>query len=290
MRQSRVLPEILTLDPVNDHQRIVFLSTRYDFPFDTTRALEFALFRTYAVPSVAALLDRTGEFRARPQRRYDDTDIIVSELMEWGCDGDRGRRALRRMNQLHGRFDISNDDYLYVLSTFVYEPVRWNARFGWRPLCERERLGYFHFWRAVGGRMGIKEIPADYDAFEQFNRDYEQRHFRYTEASRRVGTATRELFAGWFPAPLRPLVRDAIHAMLDDPLRDAFGFPRPSAPMRRLAPAVMQARAGLLRHLPARRTPSYRTGMKHRAHPNGYVIEELGPPDGDGSESGTARS
>ena len=46
------------------------------------------------------LLDRTGEFRQRSQKRYDDTDIIVSELMEWGYDSDRGKRALRRMNQL----------------------------------------------------------------------------------------------------------------------------------------------------------------------------------------------
>ena len=36
-----------------------------------------------------------------------------------------------------------------MLSTFVYEPIRWNARFGWRPLVEQERLATFHFWRAV---------------------------------------------------------------------------------------------------------------------------------------------
>src|ERR671928_1346179 len=112
MPRQRVLDEIRRLDPVRDHQRIVFLSTRYDFPFDTTRALEFALFRTFCVPTVSALLDHTGEFAARPQKRYDDTDIIVSELMEWGYDSERGKRALRRMNQIHGRFQIANDDFL----------------------------------------------------------------------------------------------------------------------------------------------------------------------------------
>src|SRR5947208_29922 len=103
MGRFRILKKIRTLDPVKDHQRIVFLSTCYEFPFDTTRSLEFALYRTYCVPSISALLDRTGEFAARPQKRYDDTDLIVSELMEWGYDSDRGKRALRRMNQLHGR-------------------------------------------------------------------------------------------------------------------------------------------------------------------------------------------
>src|SRR5688500_2216569 len=99
---SRLLAEIRRLDPQRDHQRIVFLSTRLEFPFDTTRALEFALFRTFAVPSVSALLDQTQEFAQRPQRRYDDTDLLVSELMEHGYDSERGRRALRRINQLHG--------------------------------------------------------------------------------------------------------------------------------------------------------------------------------------------
>src|SRR5436190_2800790 len=158
MAGYKILNDIRSLDPVKDHLRIVYLSTCFEFPFDTTRALEFALYRTYCVPSVSALLDQTSEFAARPQKRYDDTDLIVSELMEWGYDSERGKRALRRMNQIHGRFAIANSDFLYVLSTFVFEPIRWNARFGWRLMCEREKLGMFHFWRQVGQPMNIKDI------------------------------------------------------------------------------------------------------------------------------------
>src|SRR5262249_24182232 len=175
MPRSRVLGEILRLDPLTDHQRIVFLSTRHDFPFDTTRSLEFALFRTFCVPSIGALLDRTSEFFGRAQKRYDDTDIIVSELMERGYDSQRGNRALRRMNQLHGRFIIANDDFLYFLSTFIYEPIRWNARFGWRPMCANEKFALFHFWREVGRRMNIRDIPEDYEEFERFNAEYERK-------------------------------------------------------------------------------------------------------------------
>ncbi len=277
MSRYAVLHAIRRLDPVRDHQRIVFLSTRYDFPFDTARALELALFRTFAVPSIAALLDHTGEFGRRPQKRYDDTDRIVSELMEWGYDSDRGRRALGRMNQLHGRFAIANDDFRYVLSTFVFEPIRWNARFGWRRLCAQERLGYFHFWREVGRRMGIRDVPADYAAFERLNREYERRHFGLTEASRRVGTATRELFVGWFPRPLAPLVRTAIHALLEEPLLEAFGFPQPSPLARRLASAGLHWRGRVLAFLPARRRPLLRTERPCHTYPDGYVIEKLGP-------------
>jgi hypothetical protein len=280
MSRYAILNTIRQLDPVADHQRIVFLSSCFEFPFDTTRALEFALFRTFAVPSISALLDRTGEFGRAAQKRYDDTDIIVSELMEWGYDSDRGKRALRRMNQMHGRFQIPNEDFLYVLSTFIFEPIRWNARFGWRPMCEQERLGFFHFWRAVGQRMNIKEIPTDYDVYERFNREYEQQHYAFTEANRRVGSATRELFVSWFPRLFAPLVRSAIHALLDDSLITAFGFPRPSRFMRWLVPGSLRLRGGLLRFLPPRRKPRLRTEMKHPTYPEGYTIEQLGPIEG----------
>jgi hypothetical protein len=279
MFRSPVLEEICSLEPEKDHQRIIFLSTRIDFPFDTTRALEFALFRTFSVPRIAALLDKTGEFARRAQKRYDDTDIIVSELIEHGYDSPRGRAALRRMNQLHGRFTIANEDFLYVLSTFVYEPIRWNRRFGWRLMCSQERLAMFYFWREVGRRMNLKELPSAYDSFERYNVEYEQAHFRFTEANHRVGAATRELFASWFPHLTRPLVRRVIYAMLDDPLIKAFGFPQPSRAMRHLVASGLKTRALCLRWLPRRRRPLLRTEMRQRTYPDGYQIERLGPSE-----------
>jgi len=276
MRRS-VLAEIEALDPATQHERIVFLSTCMDFPFDTTRALEFALFRSFSVPSIAALLDRTGEFGARAQKRYDDTDLIVSEMLEWGYSSDRGARALARMNAIHGRFHIANTDFLYVLSTFVFEPIRWNARFGWRPMVEAERLGLFHFWRQVGRRMGIARIPATIGRLEDYNLDFEFRHFRFTEANARVGTATVNLFASWAPRPFAPLVRRAIYALLDDPCRTAFGFPAPSHIERDLAAGALRLRARIAGWLPARRHPRLRTAMPHPTYPEGYTIEALGP-------------
>ncbi|HEU4342890.1 MAG TPA: oxygenase MpaB family protein [Candidatus Binatia bacterium] len=278
MPRYTVLETIRKLDPEKDHQGIVFLSACHDFPFDTTRALEFALFRTFCVPRISTLLDRTGEFRDRAQKRYDDTDLIVSELMEWGYDSERGKRALRRMNQLHGRFAIANEDFLYVLSTFIYEPIRWNVRFGWRLMCEQERLGYFYFWREVGGRMNIREIPPQYDAFERFNRQYERQNYRFTPSNQRVGAATRELFVGWFPRFLSPLVRSTIYALLDEPVLAAFGFPKPSRPTRWIVEKALRLRAAVARFLPARRRPRLRTEIRHPSYPSGYVIEQLGPP------------
>ncbi|MBI3897278.1 MAG: DUF2236 domain-containing protein [Gammaproteobacteria bacterium] len=274
-------PHTADLDPRTHCQAIAQRLGCFDFPWDTTRALELALFRTFAAPRIGALLHATGEFEARPQKRYDDTDLIVSEIVEHGFDSDRGRRAIARMNAIHGRFQIRNEDFLYVLSTFMFEPIRWNARFGWRRMSEYERLGWFWFWRNIGERMHLQDLPNDYATFERYNIDYEAKHFRFTDANQRVALATRAMFAGWFPRPLQPLVRRSINALLDDALLRAFGL----APAPRWWVATidrsLRLRARALRWLPPRKQPRLRTRIPRADYPQGYRIESLGPPPSD---------
>ncbi|MGQ0602563.1 MAG: oxygenase MpaB family protein [Anaerolineales bacterium] len=278
MPRDTITAHIAQLDPERDHQEIVRLISEYEFPFDTTRSLEFALFRTYAVPSVAELLARTGEFSRAPQKRYDDTDLILSELYEHGYDSERGRRALRRMNQQHGRYSIANEDFLYVLSTFVFETPRWVGCFGYRPMTDNEKLALFFFWRELGNRMNIQNIPEQREELERFNREYEAAHFSYTESVRQVGDATCALFLGWFlPKALYPLGRPFLYTLMDDALLAAFRYPTPPAWLRGLVQGALQLRGRLIRWLPPRTRPRLRTAQPHRTYPNGYVIEDLGP-------------
>jgi hypothetical protein len=271
------LRTILALDPERDAQRIVRIDTVYEFPFDTTRSLEFALFRTFASPAVSRLLDETREFALRAQRRYDDTDLILSTIVEAGYDSSEGRRAIRRMNRLHGRFEIANEEFLYVLSTFVFEPIRWNERFGWRRFVEHEQLAWFHYWREVGRRMAIEEIPERYEDFRRFNADYERASFRFADTNARVAEASRDMFLAWFPGLPRRLGAHAIAALMDDRLRAALGFPRAPRAVVLAVEAGLRARSGVVRVLPPRTRPKLRTRMRHRTYPHGYEIEALGP-------------
>jgi hypothetical protein len=273
------LTEILQLDPERDHQRIMFLCAAHEFPFDMVRSLEFALFRTFAVPSIGALLDRTGEFSQRAQKRYDDTDLIMSQIYEYGYDSERGRAALAHMNSIHGRFKIANDDFRYVLSTFILEPMRWIDRFGWRRMVEQERQGLYYFWREVGKRMGIQDIPPSLAAYERFNVEYEQTRFRYSDASRRIAAATRDMLLAWFlPKLLWPLGEPFVYALMDERLCTAFNFPQPSRGMRTLVEGTLRLRARAVRWLPERRQPLLRSSLPHRSYPHGYSTAELGPP------------
>ncbi|EXI65641.1 MAG: hypothetical protein AW08_03012 [Candidatus Accumulibacter adjunctus] len=264
-------------DDGGDCQQVVRHLATVVFPWDTTRALELALFRSFASARIGGLLHATGEFEQRPQKRYDDTDLIVSEIIENGFDSRRGQRAIERMNEVHARFRIANEDFLYVLSTFIFEPLRWNERFGWRRMSDAERLAWFRFWREVGERMQILGIPATLADFAAFSSEYEGRNFRPLAACRQVALATREMFAGWFPAPLRPLVRRSIHALLDPPLLLALDLQPAPRWLQRTVEAALRGRARLLRWLPRRRQPKLRTRVARTAYPCGYDIATLGP-------------
>ena len=165
-----------------------------------------------------------------------------------------------------------------MLSAFTFEPIRWVDRFGWRPMAEQEKLAQYYSWREVGRRMNIKDIPESINAFERYNIEYEREHFVYSDANRRVAITTRDLFLGWFlPRRLYGLGKPFIYAMLDDPLLEAFGFPKPSLRLRRLVHGLLRGRARMLRLLPERKRPKLLTGPRKPTYPKGYRIEELGP-------------
>jgi len=71
-------------------------------------------------------------------RRYVDTGVLIRDFTSSPFDSTRHATALARMNWLHSRYDISNDDMLYTLSVFVTCPQRWLERFEWRELTELE--------------------------------------------------------------------------------------------------------------------------------------------------------
>jgi hypothetical protein len=275
--RDAVLQEIRRLDPLKDHQRIAFLTSLHEFPWDTTRSLELALFRAFAVAKGTALLAGTGEFTERTQKRYDDTVLLLAELLEHGYDSQRGKAALRRINQMHGRYAIPNDEFLYVLSTFVFEPIRWNERFGWRPLLREEKLASFHFWREIAKRMAIRDVPDDYETFERYYDEFAIKNYRYAPENRALAVATRDLLLGWYlPRPLWPFGRPFVHALMDDRLLAAVGLPRPHPVMRKAMERAVRLRGRIVRRLPPRRAPRLITRRRHPTYPSGYSIEELG--------------
>ncbi|MFF3782300.1 oxygenase MpaB family protein [Streptomyces sp. NPDC001933] len=277
MKRYDRLKEIQRLDPERDFLRIYRIMATYEFPWDITRALELALYRTYAVPSIGRLLARTAELTDRSQKRYDDTALLLDTVLEHGFDSDPGRTALRRINQMHRSYDISNDEMRYVLCTFVVTPKRWLDSYGWRRLSDHELRACAAYYRVLGAHMGIKELPQTYGEFERTLDTCEAEHFGWDEGGRRVSDATLGLMSSWYPRPLAPAARKFALALLDDSLLRAFRYERPGAAVRSLTHGALRLRAHAVRLLPPRSTPHYaRQNPEIKGYPDGYEVSGLG--------------
>ncbi|GAB3902421.1 oxygenase MpaB family protein [Larkinella knui] len=277
-RNPAVRRELRQLDPERDYQRMVQLLVGYEFPFDITRALELALFHTYASPRTSALLMRTGEFEKHGQKRYDDTGILIAWFMQYGLNTETGLRAITHMNRLHGFYSIPNEDFLLVLSTFIFYPINWINRYGWRKLTTAEERAFFLFFREVGQRMNLTDIPETIEDLKAFTDAYEAEHFRYADSNRQVADSTVRIVEGWFPKPLRFAVKPVFSALINDKLREAFGYRRPAAWFCNLLEGSFWLRKWPLRWITFKPYPMLVENTVHRSYKNGLpAIEELGP-------------
>ncbi|MCP9928343.1 dephospho-CoA kinase [Cyanobium sp. CH-040] len=251
------------------------------FPWDITRSLELALLKTFCLPSISGLLSRTGEFSERPRKRYDDTGLMVAELLRHGPDSPAGAAVISRMNRIHGAYAISNDDFLYVLSTFVAEPIRWLERHGWRPLGPAEQQALFRFWRHVGARMGIGAIPASLEGLLALNTQVERELFRPAESNRIVSEATLAMLLDDWPAPLRPAVRGVLQAVVEPELAAPLGWPAAPGALRSLVRTGLRLRSRLLNRWQRLRPPRGSRFYSERPTPSygeRFRLEQLGPP------------
>src|SRR5271165_369124 len=268
-------------EPVVAAEKTVWRLTFVEFPWDINKALEFALLRTYAVPAISGLLARTGEFERRTARRYDDTALLIREVLRNGLDSDRARRSFARIDAMHGRFQISPDDYLYVLSNFTFSPIDWLEAFGRRPMTEEERQDWFLFWNEFGRRMGISGLFETIDHFRAFARDFESRRCVYAPTNRLIAEQTIDLVLATYHVPraLRPSARPVALAICEPPLVATLGFPQPPPVLRAIVGGALRLRKRALGLLPPNREPHW-LKLGRRTYPNGYAIEELGtfPP------------
>ncbi|KAF9088804.1 hypothetical protein BGX23_007099 [Mortierella sp. AD031] len=158
----------------------------YEFTYISVVSLEFALFKTYAIPSISKILAATKQFVTQCPKRADDTSLILLEMTESYrrktyramtedkqdpdadlMDAKRERLALEKLNFIHGHYPIRQEDYLYTMALFILEPVSWINRFEWRKMTWLEKNALFAVWTYHGQNMKIKNIPKTFDELAQ---------------------------------------------------------------------------------------------------------------------------
>jgi len=271
------LAESNKLDPATDYWQIHRLTVQ-DFQFEMNLGHRTAFFRTYASPTIAELLAHTGHLLHDTYKRGLDTALFIFEFIECGLDAPRSRALLRRLNGMHHRYRISNDDYLYVLSTFAVIPLRLITLHGWRQLSPAEVDATHRFYADLGRRMGIRNIPDSYPTMAQFLDEYEATRFAHTPSGEALMNAITGVITDRKSRLTRPMARWTISYLLDDRTRSALAVAAPPAPGRLMVEAYLRSQAAVQR----RQSPPaswFTSGGPQDIYPDGYSVNDLGPTE-----------
>ncbi|KAG7098227.1 hypothetical protein E1B28_000194 [Marasmius oreades] len=232
-----------TITPQNV-QQIVHDSSFYDAPMTMLLGTQAALFKVFVVPTIASLLLKTGELTdgVRLNKRIADASTLITTFISNPSpprsstddhSDPRAAIAIARVNYLHGKYSIRNEDLLYNLALFIMEPVRYTARFNWRPHTSLEKKAIFILWTDIGRRMGIEE------------------NITPSESAYQLSHITIERLLVEVPSflGLKYLAYNVFLTLLDDRTRNAMRLPAPNRTISLTTCALFRIRAWTVHHL-----------------------------------------
>ncbi|KAI9263045.1 hypothetical protein BY458DRAFT_438873 [Sporodiniella umbellata] len=283
---------------------VISITGLHEFSFSYEHALLVALLKTNTKPEGTKLLCATGQMTKAIFRRYEDTDLLLRELFEIHArienqlkknpqtpqrdiDSQYQRRtmAIQRINQMHEKYNIKNDDLLYVLTMFITEPYFWINKYEWRELDQRE----------INVDMNIKNIPDSFEKLLEFKESFAKDNCRYSKTNWQCGEPSLRLFISWIPGSslIFGLACQVLSSFMNPRDAAAFGLPKENAFYTKLIYGVLRCRAFLIRHLFLPRTyfttrTAFYPNAQGRYVPNyfmynnyvyqdGYDVSNLGP-------------
>jgi len=252
---------------VKEAYDIVQFISDTEFPALFEKGLQFALFRTYGIPSISELLVKTTQLSTEKNvpKRYADTGVLLMDMYGAEPTSDRCIEAYARLNYLHGHYikqgKISNDDMLYTLSLFLNQPVEWINKYEWRQLSDLEicAMGVHH--KAMGDSMQIsfEKLPSYstgwkdglqfYRELDTWAKEYERIYMVPHQKNYDTAIQTRTLLLSMYPPFMQGLLTKFVSAPLDDRLREAIMFDRAPAGYSSFFSGFMGLRRLYLRYL-----------------------------------------
>ncbi|TGO27532.1 hypothetical protein BPAE_0040g00130 [Botrytis paeoniae] len=281
-----------------DAQAIIGHIGELEFPRFYVTSLQFALFKTYGIPTISKLLIDTKQFSSKEtaSKRYADTTVLIAEFSSHHPLHPRVLKAISRMNYLHSGYQkagkISNEDLLYTLSVFITEPIGWIGDWEWRTLNEMEICAIATFWKGIGDAMGISyhglrrfnEWRDGIEFFEDIKKwaeNYERNFMVPNEYNKKTADELVPLLLFLVPKALLPFARDAVGVLMGPLLRSAMVYPEPSRLNKLLTISILRTRQLFLRYLSLPRPEWMRVrqisksddkGVDGRYHSTDYLV------------------
>lgn len=259
--------------PLPIAQKIYDSLMHAEFPFWFWKGIELALFRTYAIPTISSQLAKTSRLVAPETlpRRYVETEVLFLEfaLRKWGTVP--WLQATARTRAIHSGYRksgaVREEDMLFTLAALATQPVTMVEQLEWRSLNEAELCAIGTLYRAMADAFDIDysvylaayvdRKPSTgmlgldfYYALREWQMAYEARAMTYTPQNRVLCDSAVSLLLWGIPgASVRRFVTTALTTIMDDPLREAMGFPPTPIWVAKITSSLLDLRRLFLRHL-----------------------------------------
>jgi 4-hydroxybenzoate polyprenyltransferase len=262
---------------LSDAQKIYSSLFNQEFPFMFMKGIQFALFRQYAVPSIASVLVGTNRLSCSRNisLRYAETEILFLEftLRAWGSK--LWLQAITRTKAIHKnmrqRGVATEEDMLFTLATLATQPVELIRRYEWRALTDVELCAIGTLYRGIGEALEIdysalfaishssneKTSSANsssglqfYHALHHWQTSYESRAFTYTPDTNLLATTAMNFLLCSIPSKiLRSFCISVLTVLMDLPLRSAIGFSTPSPVLTWVVSTSLTIRRFIILHM-----------------------------------------
>ncbi|KAL2870535.1 oleate hydratase [Aspergillus lucknowensis] len=238
-----------------------------EFPSSSLKALQFALFRTYGIPTISSLLLKTSQLSnpATSFKRYVDTGALIGQFMAFDPTSERAQTAIARTKFLHTGYrangKILESDMLYTLSLFALEPIRFISMFEWRELSDLEQCAIGTYWKSLGDALEIsfEVLPSGPHAFRDglhfleelraWSLNYEVDYMKPSPQNKEVADKTMDVLVYALPWFLKPLGVNFASCVMDDRLRVAMMYNPPPAAFKTIFSWLVSLRRFYLSHL-----------------------------------------
>lgn len=259
--------------------------SQLEFPFTFEKSLQFALFRTYGIPTISSTLMKTKQF-SNPRysgKRYVDTCVLIGEFIVHDPASIRSRIGLSRTKYLHHSYRrsgaVQEQDMLYTLSLFATEPLRFIEKYEWRSPTDLERCAMGVFWKSVGDALDIdysKFFPSTQQQDQKYSspsfmdglhwlekvtawaQEYEKRAMVPAQSNKDTADQTTAVLTYSLPQSLKFLGNWFVSSMMDERLLLAMMYEKAPWFASQFFSLVYSIRKTLLRYLALPRSESMR--------------------------------
>ncbi len=237
------------LNPSLHYQEICGI-LRGDFVFDIEICLLVALIKGVASPRISKVVGGTKSFEKHGVHRVNSTVMMLVDVFDYGCKSARGHGIIKHINHVHAKYDIPNQDFLYLLSLGLCDFLDWNKKYSWRSLTAGEATSWLYNWQQIGIFMNISGLPATAVEFRKWADNYERFNCFYSDTNAEVARHIRESVVKRYSFLERPIIRFILPSLIEPHLLASLGWNQPSWARKKLSHAILKFRAWAIRTSP----------------------------------------